>query len=134
MPPEFLALQVILSVRTGLICQAMWLPLSQLHRGSRWQWVNDGYAVKGFPEKHDWIPLGTLQTQLLSFLNAFAFSIPGWLSDLSVRFCVFPWRCKRLDDLHQRQEREARSISGALARYDMIALDFPSMKSQVFEL
>ena len=47
MPPEFLALQVILSVRTGLICQAMWLPLSQLHRGSRWQWVNDGYAVKG---------------------------------------------------------------------------------------
>ena len=108
----------------------MWLPLSQLHRGSRWQWVNDGYAVKGFPEKHHWIPLGTLQTQLLAFLNAFAFSILGWLSDLSVRFCIFPWRCKRLDDLHQRQEREARSISGALAHYTrMMALDF-----QVFEL
>ncbi len=105
----------------------MWLPLSQLHRGSRWQWVND-IQWKVFQKT-----LGTLETEQLACLDAFTFSILGWLSDLSVRFCKLPWRCKR-PDLHQRQEREARSISGALAHYDMMALDFPFVKSQVVEL
>lgn len=74
MPPEFLALQVILSVRTGLICQAMWLPLSQLHRGSRWQWVDDGYAVKGFSRK---TPLDTMRDTTNLALVVFE------------RFCIF---------------------------------------------
>lgn len=83
-------LQVILSVRTGLICQVMWLPLSQLHRGSRWQWVNDGYTVKGFSRK---TPLDTMKDTTNSALGVFGgfciFHSFCWVTEY-VRFCIFP--------------------------------------------